>query len=95
MPYILRISRPVGSADGRHNRAGLLGVRKSEVHALVISSATPPKEAAPIRDHRHGRVFFAPACERDIALVVKRAAVWADDRSLANVYLKREAQPAH
>ena len=63
---------------------------RSEVHALVISSATPPLEGAPIRDHRYGRVFFATACERDIALMVKRATVWVDARGLPNVYLKRE-----
>jgi hypothetical protein len=64
----------------------------SEVHALVISSATPPVEGCSIRDHRHGRLFFATVCDRDIAIMVKRATVWADARGFANVYLKRESK---
>jgi hypothetical protein len=63
---------------------------RSEVHALVISSPVPPVEGVPTRDHRYGRLFFATACERDIAIMVKRASVWADARGFPNIYLKRE-----
>jgi hypothetical protein len=62
----------------------------SELHALVIASATPPVEGSSIHDHKAGRLFFASLDEGHIAAMVKRAKVWADDRNILSVYLRRE-----
>jgi hypothetical protein len=61
-----------------------------ERHALVIGSPTPPAQAVPCMDDGRNRIFFATDSERDIALMVRRAKVWADERGVANVYVRRE-----
>jgi hypothetical protein len=58
--------------------------------ALVVSSSSLPPEAAPVLDRGSNRTFYAGTSAVDIALVSQRATVWADQRSIPNVYLQRD-----
>jgi hypothetical protein len=69
-------------------------------HALVIASPVPPVECVPVVQHGSGVTFFALNSERDILIMVGRAQVWADERMIAVVYVRRETladtvQPAN
>jgi len=59
-------------------------------HALVISSATLPLVGCSVIDRGLGRWFFATPAEADIALMLRRATVWAAARKLLCVYLRRD-----
>jgi hypothetical protein len=59
-----------------------------ERHALVVASATLPPTGVPYMDRGSCRTYFAANCENDIALMVRRARVWADMRGIPNVYLR-------
>lgn len=59
-------------------------------HALVIASPKPPRVPVPTVDRGLVRLFFATTSERDIAVMIRRAVVWADSRQVPNVYLRRE-----
>jgi hypothetical protein len=59
-------------------------------HALVISSAAPPVAGCSIMDHRYGRWYYANPSEADIALMIRRAKVWAQARGIGQVYVRRE-----
>jgi hypothetical protein len=61
-----------------------------ERHALVLGSPEPPAQGVPCVDNGRDRTFFATDSERDIALVVERAKIWADARLVANVYVRRD-----
>jgi hypothetical protein len=41
-------------------------------------------------DRHSSQIFYATDNEDDIAQVAKRALAWADEREIANVYLKRQ-----
>jgi hypothetical protein len=62
----------------------------NERHALVLGSPLPPEQGVSCVDNGRNRTFFATDSARDIALMVERAKVWADQRLIANVYVKRE-----
>jgi hypothetical protein len=64
--------------------------RALEIHAMVIASPVPPVQGTSFKDHRFGRWFYATRCEHDIAVMVRRAIVWADARRLANIYVRRQ-----
>lgn len=76
--------------------AGVIQLKKGEHppahthHALVISSSKPPEWGVPAIDQGLARLFFAKVCEKDIAIMVRRAMVWADARGIARVYVRRD-----
>jgi hypothetical protein len=59
-------------------------------HALMISSCAPPGVGCPVTDHWYGRRFYANPDEQAIALMIKRAKVWADARGIGQVYVRRD-----
>jgi hypothetical protein len=63
--------------------------RKYERHAMVLVSERPPMEGNAVSATGDGRTFFAYDNERDVAKVVARANVWADENVVARVYVKR------
>jgi hypothetical protein len=73
-----------------HLKSGALPP-ENEAHALVITSPSPPVEGASVIDRGPNRTFFADDSEEDIALIVGRASVWADEQGMANVYVARRA----
>jgi len=64
--------------------------RHGERHALVIASRKPPASGAPIIDRGSNRTFFADNTPRDIAIIVRRATVWAAANRAQTIYLRRE-----
>jgi hypothetical protein len=59
-------------------------------HALIISSPKAPPAGAPVMDRHTSQIFYATDSADDIAQVAKRALAWADEREIANVYLRRQ-----
>jgi hypothetical protein len=59
-------------------------------HALVIASRDYPPSGTTCVDVGASRTYFADDRERDIALMLKRASVWADARQIPIVYLRRD-----
>ncbi len=57
---------------------------------MVISSAVYPTHCVSTLDHPRGRTYFATTSEKDIAIMVGRAIVYADRAGIAEVYLKRD-----
>lgn len=61
-----------------------------DAQVLVVSSAVYPAHGVSMRASRRGRNYFATTSEKDIAIMVARAIVYADRAGIAEVYLKRE-----
>ncbi len=61
-----------------------------ERHALIIARAKPPANGVAFTDHPMGRRYFASPTDRDIAIVIKRAQVWAEAKRIPHIYLRRE-----
>lgn len=70
-------------SPGEHPVAG-------ERHALVVAGPNPPPEGAPAVDRGSSRIFYATDSEWDIALITGRAMVWANQKKVPNIYLRRE-----
>lgn len=66
--------------------------RKDERYALVFVSSKPPKEGAAIAIRDDGQTFFADDNEHDVSVILKRAVIWADENTIARVYLRHDRQ---
>lgn len=65
--------------------------RAHERYAVVLVSAWPPKEGgAAIALNDGGRAFFAFNNLQDVAAVLARAKVWADENIISRVYVRRD-----
>jgi len=66
------------------------GPQAGERYALVISSQRPPAYGTSIIERARSRTFFADTTERDITLMIARAAAWAATACVGTIYVKRE-----
>jgi hypothetical protein len=66
--------------------------RQYERHAMVLISERPPRERNVVSATGDGRTFYAFNNPRDVAAVLARANTWADENTVANVYVKRHEQ---
>ncbi len=57
---------------------------------MLVVSARPPKEGAPIKVREHGQTFFADDNEHDVSLILGRAVIWPDENIIARVYVRRD-----
>ncbi|MBK8839423.1 MAG: hypothetical protein IPO30_12200 [Hyphomonadaceae bacterium] len=64
--------------------------RSGERYAMLVVSARPPKEGAPIKVREHGQTFFADDNEHDVSLILGRAVIWPDENIIARVYVRRD-----